>query len=48
MSKWWEMMKIHQAKTKFKTGWEASYPAKRILSNPFHFYVFPTPGFTSF
>ena len=47
MSKWWEM-KIHQAKTKFKTEWEASYPAKHILSNPFHFYVFPTPGFSSF
>ena len=51
MSKWWEMMKIHQAKTKFKTEWKGSYPVKRILSDPFSclclpytwFYFFPMP-----
>ena len=49
MSKWWEMMKIHQAKTKFKTEWEGSYPVKRILSDPFSFSCLDaTPGFSSF
>ena len=52
LSKWWEMMNIHRAKTKFKTEWEGSYPVKRILSDPFSFlsgadyscfYAFPTP-----
>ena len=38
MSKWWEMMKIHQAKTKFKTEWKGSYPVKEILSDPFSFF----------
>ena len=39
----WEMMKIHQAKTKFKTEWKGSYPVKRTLGDPFSFYVFPKP-----
>ena len=39
----WEMMKIDQAKTKFKTEWKGSYPVKRTLGDPFSFYVFPKP-----
>ena len=31
-------MKIHQAKTKFKTEWKGSYPVKEILSDPFSFF----------
>ena len=36
-------MNIHWVKTKFKTEWEGSYPVKRIFSDPFRCYVFPTP-----
>ena len=39
MSKWWEMMKIHQAKTKFKTEWEGSYPVKPILNDQFSLFM---------
>ena len=46
MSKWWETMKIHQAKSSKQN--EGLYPVKRILRNPFSFYVFPTPAFSSF
>ena len=46
---WWETMKIHQAKTKFKTEWEGStYPVKRILSDPFSFLCLPYTWFRSF
>ena len=38
MSKWWDTMKIHQVKTKFKTEWEGWYPVKRILSDPFSLF----------
>ena len=48
MSKWWEMMKIHQAKTKFKTEWEGSYPVKRILSDPFSCLCLPYTWFQFF
>ena len=39
---------IHQAKTKFKTEWEGSYPAKRILSDPFSFLCLPYTWFKFF
>ena len=45
MSKWWETMKIHQGKTKFKIEWEGSYPVKRILSDPFSFLCLPYTWF---
>ena len=39
---------IHQAKTKFKIEWEGSYPAKRILSDPFSFLCLPYTWFKFF